>query len=287
MVSLASPSCGDLAEQMPDLQRRVFGGVERHNRDADFLLPGEDVVDAAIRSFQKRLPDFFVAEREFYLEFAIADDELPGGRKLDRERIVGEDGDYIIVLCEVQKEVASLRIGTIEIAGDEDEMIAASNAEDFPEDFVKSMVRGLGVVSGVKKLVLADEDFKDAQDCSTAATWPDFFSGLVIEDQGADAIPLLKDTPGSKRGSFCGDDGLHIETATKEHVYALVDNEERGTVTLFGINADKRLLHARCYVPIDHTNVVTENIVAEFFKIEASATHTGTAATGQQTMNRL
>jgi len=87
---------------MTDLDRGVFRGTKGHDGNANFAFPRKDVVHTSVGSIQKSLPDFFVAEGEFHLKLAIADDELASGRELHGEWIVGQESDDLIALCEMQ-----------------------------------------------------------------------------------------------------------------------------------------------------------------------------------------
>jgi hypothetical protein len=81
---------------MTDLKGGVFGGADGHDRDANLFLPGKEVAHAAVRGVENAFADFFGTERNFDLELAIANNELSGGRQVDGEGIVGEDGYDIV-----------------------------------------------------------------------------------------------------------------------------------------------------------------------------------------------
>ena len=113
------------------------------------------------------------------------------------------------------------------------------------------------------------------------------FRGRVVEDESPDAIALLVYTPCSERPYLSGDDGLHGDTATEEHIDALIEEKHRGSIAFFRIHADVGLWHAGGDLPVDTADIVAGDVCAKLFEVESAATNPGCAAAEQQAVNRL
>ena len=114
-----------------------------------------------------------------------------------------------------------------------------------------------------------------------------FFGRVVVEDECADAVALMENPPCCQRGYLCCDDRLHRDAAAKKHVDPLVDDEHCRAVALLGVDADIRFLRARCDPPVDAAHVVAGNVAAQFFEVEASATHMRCPPSKEQAVDGL
>jgi hypothetical protein len=166
-------------------------------------------------------------------------------------------------------------------------VVAAGKLRGFPEDFIEAGTSWRRIVRGVKEAILADDFAEDAQDSGAVATGENFVDTFVVEDERADSVALLEDAPGGEGGGFGGDYRLHGDAAAEKHVHALIHDEEGGAVALFGVHADEGPAHPGGDVPIDYANVVTEDVVAKLFEIQAATAHARAATACEQTVDGL
>src|SRR5277367_6574294 len=149
-------------------------------------------------------------------------------------------------------------------------MIPSRELRSFPENFIQARTPWQRIVCGVKESILANDLAENPQDRSAITTGENFLGYFVIKNQRSDAVALLEDAPSRQGSGFCGNDGFHGNAAAEEHVHALIDNEESGTIAFFGVHADEGLAHSGGDMPIDYANIVAEDVVAKFFEVEAT-----------------
>src|SRR5579871_2476377 len=122
-------------------------------------------------------------------------------------------------------------------------------------------------------MVLIGDAVKNPKHSGATAAHSHFFGDFIIENECADTVALMEDSPRSESRDLCRDYRFHGKLAAEEHIDALVDDQHGGPVTLFGINAHIGLLHSRSYSPVDAAYVVASDVAAKLLEVETAPAH--------------
>ena len=137
-----------------------------------------------------------------------------------------EHREDVVVFDRVEHLASCLLAGAYEIAHDDDQVVVAGQAPGAVERLVEHRrIRDTDGL-GPQFTVPPGDHAEDLQHAASAAMRGNPPNLGIIEYNGADTVPDMKDAPRQERGDVSRDHRLHVQAGAEKHRDALVDDED-------------------------------------------------------------
>ncbi|MNE59436.1 hypothetical protein D3C80_1545290 [compost metagenome] len=110
---------------------------------------------------------------------------------------------------------------------------------------------------------------------------------LIVEHQPAHPITGLQGDPCRQRGKLGSGDRLETAPGAEVHVHALIDQQQRWPVALFGEGAHERLAIAQRSAPVEVAQIIAGDVTAKLVETQAPAPQAGGMIARQDARQRL
>ena len=125
------------------------------------------------------------------------------------------------------------------------------DTRDAVQDYVELARRGRSLPVRVQCDVLFDNRLEQRVGRPAASPGDEFYVGVIVEHDAADPIARVEDTKRRNGGSLGRGHRFHVELRAEEHRHALVHNQQRRPISLFGKDAHMGATGARRRLPVD------------------------------------
>ena len=191
------------------------------------------------------------------------------------------------MLSEAGDDASGVLVGTVEVTDENHQVVVGYRLGHTVQRRVKHARIGSCARIRPKGPVLFNKSVEDTEDRLFGAVGANLLHLGVIEDHGADSIPLVRHPPGPGSGDLGGGHRLHVHLGAVEHGDPLIYEKDRRPVPFLRENPYMWLSGSGRDLPIDGSGIVPGQVDPELLEVQTPAPDPGRVAAGQEGVDGL